>query len=216
VAAAIRDWCRFMGMGTAYIGPGSAWQNGVEERSGGYVKSNGLKGRRLEGGLEEINAHLQRWNRTVAQLRIHGTTRQQVLAHFLAVESPALKPLPAERFSLFEVGTRTVHPDGHVEVAGAFYSVPHHLIGRRVRVHWHEHLVRIYLDGQAVAVHSRGPAGSWSTRPRAPAAAQGGVPEHLGGQPAGQGRADRGAGPGLGAGGNDGAGGPLLPRCSRG
>jgi hypothetical protein len=153
------------GHGTAYIEPGSPWQNGVEERSGGYVKSNGLKGRRLEGGLEEINAHLQRWNRTVAQLRIHGTTRQQVLAHFLAVERPALKPLPAERCSLFEVDTRTVHPDGHVEVAAAFYSGPHHLIGRRVRVHWDEHLVRIYLDGQAVAVHSRGPAGSWSTRP---------------------------------------------------
>jgi hypothetical protein len=75
----------------------------------------------------------------VAQLRIHGTTRQQVLAHFLAVERPALRPLPAERFSLFEVGTRTVHPDGHVEVAAAFYSVPHHLIGRSVRVHWDEH-----------------------------------------------------------------------------
>ena len=140
-------------------------ENGVEERGGGYVKSNALKGRRFQGGLEEMNGFLQRWNRTVAQLRIHGTTRQQVLAHFLAVERPALRPLPAERFSLFEVGTRTVHPDGHVEVAAAFYSVPHHLIGQSVRVHWDEHLVRIYLGGTAVAVHTRGPAGSWSTRP---------------------------------------------------
>jgi len=126
---------------------------------------NALRGRRFEAGLEEMNAFLQRWNRTVAQLRIHGTTRQQVLAHFLAVERPCLRPLPGERFSLFEVGTRTVHPDGHVEVAAAFYSVPHHLIGQSVRVHWDEHLVRIYLAGTAVAVHTRGPAGSWSTRP---------------------------------------------------
>jgi transposase len=160
--AAFAEHWGFVGLPTR---PRNPRENGVEERGGGYVKSNSLKGRRFEGGLEEINAHLGRWNRTVAQLRIHGTTRQQVLAHFLAVERPALRPLPAERFSLFEVGTRTVHPDGHVEVAAAFYSVPHHLIGRSARVHWDEHLVRIYLEGQAVAVHSRGPAGSWSTRP---------------------------------------------------
>ena len=65
-------------------------ENGIEERSGGYVKSNGLKGRRFDS-LEALNAHLQHWNRTVAQLRIHGTTRQQVIAHFLAVERPALR-----------------------------------------------------------------------------------------------------------------------------
>ncbi len=140
-------------------------ENGVQERSGGYVKDNGLKGRRFSGGLEELAAFLQHWNRTVAQLRIHGTTRQQVIAHFLAVEKPALQPLPVERFSLFEVGTRTVHNDGHVEVAAAFYSVPHILVGREVRVHWDEHLVRVYRDGAAIAVHTRLPAGSWSTRP---------------------------------------------------
>ena len=52
----------------------------------------------------------------MARVCIHGTTRKQVYAHFLEVEKPALKPLPEERFSLFEVGTRSVHPDGHVEV----------------------------------------------------------------------------------------------------
>jgi hypothetical protein len=46
-------------------------------------------------------------------------------AHFLAVDRPALRRLPAERFALFEVGTRSVHPDDHIEVGAAFYSVPH-------------------------------------------------------------------------------------------
>src|SRR5207253_1285287 len=31
-------------------------------------------------------------------------------------------PLPEERFQLFQVGTRSVHPDGYVEVEGAFNS----------------------------------------------------------------------------------------------
>jgi transposase len=139
-------------------------ENGIQERSGGYVKSNGLKGRRFDS-LDAMARYLRHWNQTIAQLRIHGTTRRQVLQHFLEVERPALRPLPGERFSLFSVGTRSVHDDGHVEVMAAFYSVPHTLVGREVRVHWDAHLVRIYLDGVAIAVHTRIEAGCWSTRP---------------------------------------------------
>ena len=69
-----------------------------------------------------------------------------------------------QRFSLFEVGTRTVHPDGHVQVAGAFYSVPHTLVGEEVRIHWDDRLVRVYAHGQCVAVHTRAPAGTFATR----------------------------------------------------
>lgn len=139
-------------------------ENGIEERSGGYVKHNGLKGKRFDS-IAKLATHLQHWNRTIAQLRIHGTTRRQVIAHFLEVDKPALRPLPAERFSLFEAGSRVVHNDGHVEVGAAFYSVPHMLVGRDVRVHWDQQLVRVYADGAAVAVHTRRDAGTWSTRP---------------------------------------------------
>ena len=144
-------------------------ENGVAERSGGYVKSNALKGRRFDS-LQALAAFLERWNRTVAQVRIHGTTRQQVLKHFLEVERPALQPLPNEPFGLFQVGTRSVHPDGHVEVEGAFYSVPHALVGELVRAQWDGHLVRISTlgadpDRRAVAVHLAVKAGTYSTRP---------------------------------------------------
>jgi transposase len=139
-------------------------ENGIEERSGDYVKDNALKGKHFNS-LEELNEYLARWNRTIARLRIHGTTRKQVYAHFLEVDKPQLKPLPAERFALFEVCTRTVHPDGHIQVEGAFYSVPHILVGQTVKVHWDEHLVRVFARGRSVAVHSRHPAGTFATRP---------------------------------------------------
>ncbi|WP_337314427.1 IS21 family transposase [Candidatus Aeolococcus gillhamiae] len=138
-------------------------ENGVQERSGGYVKSNALQGRRFDS-LDELTAYLQHWNRSVAQLRIHGTTRRQVITDFLERERPALQALPGERFALFEVGTRTVHADGHVEVVGAFYSVTHTLVGKRVRVHWDEHLVRVFDGTTLLAVHSRKEAATWSTR----------------------------------------------------
>jgi len=79
------------------------------------------------------------------------------------VEKPALGPLPQERFSLFEVGKRTVHPDGHVEVARAFYSVPDRLVGEEVRTRWDERLVRVYHKGECVGVYTRAPAGTFRT-----------------------------------------------------
>lgn len=129
-------------------------EQGVQERSGGYVNDNALKGRRFEN-LAEMNEFLAGWNRRYAQQRIHGSTRQQVLAHFLEVEQPALRPVPAERFALFEVGTRSVHPDGYIEVDCGYYTAPPHLVGQKVRVRWDERLVRIYHQGQMVRVHPK-------------------------------------------------------------
>lgn len=138
-------------------------EQGINERGNSYLKGNALKGRRFDS-LEDLDTFLKRWNRTIARVRIHGTTRKQVYAHFLEVEKPALKSLPEERFSLFEVGTRTVHPDGHVEVARAFYSVPDRLVGEEVRIRWDERLVRVYYRGECVGVYTRALAGTFTTR----------------------------------------------------
>jgi transposase len=140
-------------------------EQGVAENSGGYVKRNALKGRRFDS-VEQMNEFLRRWNRTIAQQRIHGTTRKQVLAHFLEVEQPALQALPAASFELFESGTRIVHLDGFVEVDAGYYTAPHHLLGRAVRVRWDERLVRIYHEGRMVRLHvKQHRSGSWSTNP---------------------------------------------------
>jgi transposase len=129
-------------------------EQGVQERSGGYVNDNGLKGRSFDN-LAEMNEFLRHWNRRVAQQRIHGSTRRQVLTHYLEVEKPAMQAPPAERFALFEVDTRTVHPDGYIELDSAYYTAPHHLVGQRLRVRWDERLVRLYHQGQLVRVHSK-------------------------------------------------------------
>ncbi|MGH9317163.1 MAG: IS21 family transposase [Thermoanaerobaculia bacterium] len=156
--------------------PRNPRENGKQERSGGYVKDNALKGRRFDS-LEELNAHLQHWNRAIARLRIHGTTRRQVYTHFLETDKPALSPLPAESFAFFESGTRTVHPDGHVEVRGGYYPVPAHLpgkdvhlLGKDVRVRWDKRLVRVYFGEIQVAVHTRVAQGTYAPSPGGPPA----------------------------------------------
>ena len=146
--------------------PRTPQENGKQERSGGYVKDNALKGRRFES-LAAHNAFLRQWNRTIARLRIHGTTRKQVWSHFLETEQPALQPLAAAPFPLFETGTRTVHDDGHVEVAGAFYPAPLALLHDTVRVRWDANLVRLFHEDTLMAVHRRIGPGQFAPRPGA-------------------------------------------------
>jgi transposase len=146
------------------IRPRNPRENGKQERSGGYVKSNALKGRRFDS-LAEHNAFLRHWNRSVARLRIHGTTRRQVFAHYEQTDKKALQALASEPFTLFNRGTRTVHPDGHVEVAQGYYPVGAHLIGDEVEVRWDEHLVRVFRDDSLLAVHARVRAGEFAPAP---------------------------------------------------
>jgi hypothetical protein len=93
--------------------------------------------------LAEENAHLWHWEATVADLRIHGTTRQQVAARF-AQEQPALLPLPPDLFPCYQEGKRTVHRDSYVEVEHAYYTVPPEYIGNWVWARWDGREVRIF------------------------------------------------------------------------
>jgi len=153
---------RHYGFAVLPIHPRSPRENGKVERAHSYTDSSALRGRRFES-LEEQNRHLDWWNRHVARMRIHGTTKEQVWARFESQEKPALKALPTARFALFRSGTRTVYSDGHVEVERAFYSVPHRYLGHILRVEYDDRLVRIYEGEQSVAIHARVRPGLFQT-----------------------------------------------------
>jgi len=138
---------------------------GKVEKGVDYVQDNALKGRRF-ASLEEENAFLLDWELTVADTRIHGTTRRQVGKHFAEAERAALVPLPLVPFPSFEESRRTVHSDGHVEVARAYYAVPPEYLRREVWVRWDAHLVRIFNERMdQIALHARKEPGRFSTPP---------------------------------------------------
>lgn len=142
--------------------PRKPTDKGKVENSVKYVKNNALKGRRFQS-LGELNAFLQNWERTVADLRIHGTTCQQVERHFLEVEKSALKPLPDSLFECFEEGRRKVHRDGYVEVKRAYYEVPQEYIRGQVWVRWDSRNVRVYNHRmEQIAIHPRLEPGKFS------------------------------------------------------
>ena len=134
---------------------------GKVERTIQYVQGV-LKGRRNES-LEEQNEFLSNWEQSTARWRIHGRTKKQVQALFEKEDRPALRPLPADPFEIFQFGFYRVGRDGLVEVRRAYYAVPG-FVGRQVEVRWTHKLVRIYDPADKLLVtHLRRPEGSVST-----------------------------------------------------
>ena len=117
-------------------------RKGKVESGVGHAQKTPLKGLRFET-LAEAQEYLDLWELRWADTRIHGTTKRQVAVMF-AEEKPSLLPLPLEPFRYYEFGKRTVHLDGCVEVADAYYSLPPEgWIGHEVEVQWDELHVRI-------------------------------------------------------------------------
>ena len=130
-----------------------------------YVQNNALQGRLFQS-LAEENQFLLEWESRVADTRIHGTTRQQVAHVFITSEKPRLRSLPPMVFPVFSEAPRTVHRDGHVEVAQTYYSVPPEYVGRKVWARWELRLVRIFNTRmEQIALHARQQPGRFSTDP---------------------------------------------------
>jgi transposase len=79
----LADFCRHYGMHVVPCRPGKPEHKGKVERGVAYLRNNALKGRRFRSIAEE-NLFLQHWESSVADKRIHGTTRKQVAACFAA------------------------------------------------------------------------------------------------------------------------------------
>jgi hypothetical protein len=161
----LRSFAEHYGLAVLPTRPRTPRHKGKIESGVGYVKKNALAGH-VFASLDEQNRHLLTWETTVADVRIHGTIRRQVGQVFAEVERAALRSMPVERFPFFQEGRRTVHRDGHVEVARAYYSVPPEYVGRTLWVRWDGRLVRIFNQRlEALTVHVQGAPGSFSTQP---------------------------------------------------
>ncbi len=159
----VQAFCRHYGTVILPTRPYMPRHKGKVEAGVKYVKNNALKARTF-ASLQAEQEHLAHWERSVADLRIHGTTKRQVATVFQETERPTLLPLPRERFADFREGQRKVNRDGHIEVAKAYYSAPPEYLGRTVWVRWDSRLVRIFNHRfEQVALHVRREPGRFST-----------------------------------------------------
>jgi transposase len=74
---------------------------------------------------------------------------------FESLEQPALRPLPAERFTYAEWKKARVHIDYHVEVEGHYYSVPYQLVSQQLDVRVSAKTVECFAKSKRVASHLR-------------------------------------------------------------
>jgi transposase len=157
----LADFCRHYGMHVVPCRPGTPQHKGKVERGIAYVRSNALKGRRFKS-LSEENLFLSHWESCVADKRIHGTTRKQVMACFQE-ERPHLQPLPNSLFPTYQEARRNVHRDSYVEVGRAFYEVPAEFIGHQVWVRWDSRCVRVFNERmEQIQIHTRVEPGRFS------------------------------------------------------
>jgi len=74
---------------------------------------------------------------------------------FKGLDRPALSPLPARPYEFALWKRARVNIDYHVQVDGAFYSVPYQLARREVEVRLSQGVVEIFHGGKRVASHAR-------------------------------------------------------------
>ena len=135
--------------------PYRARTKGKDERGVGYVKRNAIAGRGF-ASWAELEAHLARWTREVADLRVHGTTGEAPRVRFDRDEAAALRPLGDKPpFGQLRELTRRVQNDGCVDVDTNHYSVPWPLIGAGVSVVVCGGEVAIRHAGAEVARHAQ-------------------------------------------------------------
>jgi transposase len=131
-----------------------------------YVRERWFAGEAFGPDLAEIRRQAETWCREVAGARVHGTTRRVPRDVYESEERPAMLPAPEGDFDVPHWSSPKVHPDHHVQVLKALYSVPTRYIGKIVEARADRKTVRLYLGAELIKVHGRKAPGQRSTDPK--------------------------------------------------
>jgi hypothetical protein len=127
----------------------------VEQGGVHYVKRQFLAGRDPES-IDDLNQKLRRWSVETAGERIHGTTKERPLDRFHQIERAALLPLPQTPYDAAVWKQVTVYRDCYATFEGAYYSVPHRLVGQCIWLRAGTRTVQLYSDmHELIATHDR-------------------------------------------------------------
>lgn len=112
--------------------------------------------------LSELNAAirelLERLNHRKFK-KLDSTRR----ALFEAIDKPALKPLPVERYQYAEWKKATVNIDYHIEADKHFYSVPYQMVRQKVDVRITSATIGVFFKGKRITSHLRSYQGKFTT-----------------------------------------------------
>ena len=146
-------FAKHYGFAIKLIEPGRPNQHASVERHFSYVENNCLKRRRSRfDDLTDLNRHATWWCHEVANLRVHGTTRQRP-SDLLERERVYMLPLPHQRPTIYRSLERVVGQDFCVQVDNKHYSVHPQHIGRQAEVRLFPEHLEVFISGRPVGSH---------------------------------------------------------------
>lgn len=129
-----------------------------------YVRERCFDGENIVS-IRQAREYAETWCRDVAGTRVHGTTRRVPREVYEEEEKSHMQPAPTEAFDVPTWSRAKVHPDHHIQVSKALYSVPTAYIGQQVDVRVDRVTVRIYRGSELVKQHIKVAPGKRSTDP---------------------------------------------------
>jgi len=149
---ALLDLARHYGFQPRACKPYRAKTKGKVERPFRYIREDFFLGGAFRN-LDDLNAQFRVWLDTVANPRVHATTRRVVTEAF-AEEKASLKLLPPTPYQAVLRLERRASHEGMVSVGGNLYSVPDTTRRRVLDVHVFADAIRIFEDGALIAAHA--------------------------------------------------------------
>jgi hypothetical protein len=149
---ALLDLARHYGYQPRACKPYRAKTKGKVERPFRYIREDFFLGGAFRN-LDDLNAQLRTWLDTVANPRVHATTKRVVDEAF-AEGKASLQSLPPTPYQAVLRLERHASHEGMVSVGGNLYSVPDTTRPRVLDVHVFADAIRIFEDGKLIAAHA--------------------------------------------------------------
>lgn len=172
------DFAKYYGFVPRACKPYRSRTKGKIERPIGYIRQSFWPV--VFCDLDELNLQAAQWRDTVANVRVHGTTRQRPVVRF-AEEN--LRALPSSSYVLAYCGMRKVTNDCRISWNANFYSVPWPYVGQTVMVREFEDKRLVIEFGHQVIAEHPVLSGKYGISAN---------PEHTKGLPAGASQRNRG------------------------
>jgi transposase len=147
------DFATSHGFTIAPCNVGKGNEKGRVENGVGYVKKNFLAGLEISD-FRVLNPAARHWLDTVANIRLHGETRQKP-TDLWHQERPQLSPLPAHPFDIATVSQSRASRQFRVTLETNRYSVPAHLAGHALTLKTSPDRLCLYHGETLIARHSR-------------------------------------------------------------
>ena len=147
------DFARYHGFGISACGVAKGNEKGRVENGVGYVKKNFLAGAELPD-FAAINPAARIWLDIIANVRIHGETRQKPV-NMLITELPHLQSLPLHAYDVANITAVRASSQFRVSLDSNRYSVPARYAGQSLTMKAYPDRLCFYHEEKLIARHSR-------------------------------------------------------------